>query len=327
MSEERILSASRIKTYEGCSWEYWCNYHLKLPSESNDGARRGSVCHLIFELLLHEKWKKYYDQIIDANSVWVVPSIKRLIYKTARAEKMTETSDNYDLCNEMILVGLKTDFFCTEGGGKLLKPEYEFNLKNENPKYSVRGFVDKASKNGKRLMICDYKTSARKFEGEEIEFNIQAMVYSLVGLKEDPECEPEAKFLFVKLPDPVVSIKYSKEELEGFEYYLAEVYEKINNFTEISAKANFAKKQPFPKKGQGFKGPLKCAMYCHKPGQKKKNGDIMWHCPFKFPYDYYATEKDGKVVETALNKKDLKKAGKVVQKHYSGCPAFPEFQE
>jgi len=45
------LSASRIKTVEGCSWLYWCKYKLKLPDASNDGAKRGSICHLIFEHL------------------------------------------------------------------------------------------------------------------------------------------------------------------------------------------------------------------------------------------------------------------------------------
>ena len=49
MSEpQTALSASRIKTAQSCSWLYWCKYKLKLPDTSNDGARRGSICHLIF---------------------------------------------------------------------------------------------------------------------------------------------------------------------------------------------------------------------------------------------------------------------------------------
>ena len=56
------LSASRIKTAESCSWLYWCKYKLKLPDRSNDGARRGSICHLIFELLGEPRRKKYFDK-------------------------------------------------------------------------------------------------------------------------------------------------------------------------------------------------------------------------------------------------------------------------
>ena len=54
------LSASRIKTAQSCSWLYWCKYKLGLPEKGNDGARRGSICHLIFEVLGVKKRKKYY---------------------------------------------------------------------------------------------------------------------------------------------------------------------------------------------------------------------------------------------------------------------------
>ena len=56
--KEKILSASRIKTLETCSWSYWCNYHLKLPQKQNEGALRGTVCHLVFEMLVKKKHKK-----------------------------------------------------------------------------------------------------------------------------------------------------------------------------------------------------------------------------------------------------------------------------
>ena len=45
------LSASRIKKAESCSWSYWATYKLKVPDRGNDGASRGWICHLIFELL------------------------------------------------------------------------------------------------------------------------------------------------------------------------------------------------------------------------------------------------------------------------------------
>ena len=61
---ETPLSASRIKTAESCSWLYWCKYKLNLPDKSNDGAKRGSICHLIFEVLGIKKRKKYFNKII-----------------------------------------------------------------------------------------------------------------------------------------------------------------------------------------------------------------------------------------------------------------------
>ena len=77
------LSASRIKTAQSCSWLYWCKYKLNLPDKSNDGAKRGSICHLIFELLGEKKRKKYYNKIIKAQDIFAVPSIKRLVMKHA----------------------------------------------------------------------------------------------------------------------------------------------------------------------------------------------------------------------------------------------------
>ena len=60
--KERILSASRLKTLETCSWSYWCNYHLKLPQKQNEGALRGTVCHLVFEMLVKKKHKKHFNK-------------------------------------------------------------------------------------------------------------------------------------------------------------------------------------------------------------------------------------------------------------------------
>ena len=59
------------------------------------------------------------------------------------------------------------------------------------------------------------------------------------------------------------------------------------------------------------------------PGQLKKNGDPMWHCEYKFAFDYYAlVNEEGEVLKTSYEK-DLQPSGeqKVMKKHYAGCPA------
>jgi len=67
--QSKVLSASRIKTLETCSWVYWNNYHTKVPQSQNDGALRGTICHTIFELLLSPKHKNHFDKIIKKNTV------------------------------------------------------------------------------------------------------------------------------------------------------------------------------------------------------------------------------------------------------------------
>ena len=77
----QILSASKIKTFEDCSWTYWAKYHLGLPDEANEGSARGSICHLIFELLMEDRHRKYYDTILEDHSIKNCPAIIRLINK------------------------------------------------------------------------------------------------------------------------------------------------------------------------------------------------------------------------------------------------------
>ena len=85
MSEPKTpLSASRIKTVQSCSWLYWAKYQLGLPDASNDGAKRGSICHLIFELLGEKNRKSIYQSLLKKKDVFSHKGIKRLILKHAK---------------------------------------------------------------------------------------------------------------------------------------------------------------------------------------------------------------------------------------------------
>ena len=103
-----ILSASRIKTLETCSWVYWNNYHAKIPQTQNDGALRGTICHTIFELLLNKKHNKNYKRIIKNGSISGDKAVSRLVKILSNKSKLEES--NYELLNQMIMVGLKHDF-------------------------------------------------------------------------------------------------------------------------------------------------------------------------------------------------------------------------
>lgn len=321
--KERILSPSRIKTLEVCSWEYWVKYHLKLPDDSNDGAKRGSCCHIVLECLLNKRHRKHFDVIVENQSISNSKPVYRLLKRLAVKEEL-DFEENFAMMEEMILVALDNDFFCE--GGELFKSEFEFLIDNENPKYKLKGIIDKMARYpNNKLGIFDYKTSKKKFEGEEIYANIQAMAYSLYGKKIEGFDRVLGEFLFLRHPeDPKVETEYTDEELKGLEFYLAYLYYKINNFTEKDALSSMAADKGFPKKEKGFCGLIKCGRATEK-GQLKKNGELMWHCPQKFPYDYYAViNKDGEVKRTAFKKDDLvaKDGEIIVIKHYAGCPAF-----
>jgi len=296
----KTLSASRIKTLETCSWVYWLNYHAKVPQSQNDGALRGTICHTIFELLLNKRHLKNYKRVIKKNSIDGDEAIARLVKKLAKQFDLKE--DNYKLLNDMILVGLKNDFFGE--GGEIVKPEYAFDIVNEEPKYHIKGFIDKPIKIKKEMHIIDYKSSKYKFRGDDLEANIQAMMYSLASKKLWPKLKPIVKFLFLRFPkQPIQELTFDDNQLKGFEHYLQHINEYVNNFDENSAQANFAVDS------------VKNKWMCQVGG---------WKCPYKDPYEYYVKVNDkGEIVETSLqnNFKNIK-GFKVETRKYEGCPKF-----
>jgi len=296
----KTLSASRIKTLETCSWVYWNNYHTKVPQSQNDGALRGTICHTIFELLLNKRHLKNYKRIIKKNSIDGDEGVARLVKKLSVKVKLDES--NYKLLNDMILVGLKNDFFGE--GGEIVKPEYDFDITNEEPKYHIKGFIDKPIKIKKEMHIIDYKSSKYKFRGDDLEANIQAMMYSLASKKLWPKLKPIVKFLFLRFPkQPIQELIFTDEQIKGFEHYLEHINDYVNKFNEESARANFAVDSQ------------KNKWMCQVGG---------WKCPYKDPYKYYVKVNDkGEVVETSLenNFKDIK-GFKVETRDYEGCPKF-----
>jgi len=304
---EKILSASRIKTLETCSWSYWCNYHLKVPQRSNSGAMRGTVCHLVFELLLKKRHLHHYKKILKYNGLEGSPAVDRLIKKHLKKDGILDDGESYELCDAMIVVGLQNDFIGE--GGKMEGVEERFLLENEEPEYKVMGFIDKLIKYTKgKVKIVDYKSSKYKFRGEELDSNIQAMVYTLAAKRKYPKAkEVLVEFLFLRFPRrPAQQIHVTEEQLRGFEYYMEHVFKVINSFTEQDAKTNFAESNP------------KVRWMC-KAGKT-------WRCPYLDPVDYYALlNEEGNVIKSAFKKSDLsaKPNEKIKKMKYEGCPAHP----
>ena len=298
--ESKILSASRIKTLETCSWVYWNNYHTKVPQTQNDGALRGTICHTIFEILLNPRHKHHYKKILKKNSITGSPAVVELVKKLKRKVKLDES--NFEILDEMIMVGLKHDFFGE--GGKIVKPEYPFEIKNESPKYHIKGFIDKPIKKTKEMHIIDYKSSKYKFRGDDLEANIQGMMYSLASLKIWPKLKPVVKFLFLRFPkQPIQELIFGENQIKGFEYYLEHINDYINKFDENSAKANFAVDND------------KNKWMCQTGG---------WKCPYKDSFEYFVKiDKNGQIIESSLDDNFKNLEGCTIQKKiYKGCPKW-----
>lgn len=327
------LSASRIDTYNICSWLYWALYHLKIPRSENDGAKRGTVTHLVLELLLKDRHKPNFDRIVSAKSIKGDKAIYKLIRKHCEKFKIWDI-ENVSLINKFILVGLKNDFFGNKSVKKIL-PEQEFTIsvddKESGKKYCITGFIDKifikeSKTKATFIEIFDYKTSSEKFEGEKADFNIQDYIYNIAARNLFPEAEDYSfNFLFLKFPkDPLVKQKkLEDDDVEGFEYYLTELQSNIDNFDEKLARSNFAADKGYPK--EGFSGLLKCG-YGKFPGHiKPTTGEPYYVCEAKWPFDFWVVENEkGEIVDSAKDPSLLKtKNGQTIKKkRYEGCPKF-----
>lgn len=325
---DSTLSASKLKTLQKCSWLFWCNYGpWNLPQKSNDGARRGTCVHKLYECLLNPRHKKHYKEIVEKKSIKGLPVVEKFVRKQMQKEGIaadhdTKGNHNFNLIDRMILVGLLYDFYCETG--KLEKAETAFSYANKDIGYTIRGIVDKISKHGNELMIHDYKTSAKRFEGDDLKTNVQAMIYSLYA-KRVRKMDAIVRFVFLRFPEqPHQELKFNDKVLEGFEQYLAYISDYLKEFTIENAKSNLAAYQSYPKKGEGFKGPALCG-YGKYPGHVNKEGEVYWVCPFKWSFDYYALiNKSGKVVQTAFEEKELgiKEDHIIEKRYYAGCPAW-----
>jgi ATP-dependent helicase/DNAse subunit B len=305
INKEKIkLSASKIKTVEGCSWLYYSKYILKFPDTSNSGASRGTICHLIFELLLTDRHKKYFEDLCSGKAGIIKnPAIHRLILKNAKKLKVDD-EENLDLIYMMIQTGLQSDFFCN--GSLLVEAESEFKLEEEN--YIINGFIDKLAKfNDTDYKIYDYKSSKAKFSKEEIDFNLQNLMYSLAVFKTKGHI-PDVSFIFLKFKKQPIqeAPKPTEEQLEGFKAYLAYIAGYLSKFDEKNSTENLAANSPKKK------------WMCGSDVQGK------WICPSRLAATYYVgTDANDKYVRASLKREDLLNDAKVAlikKTEYKGCP-------
>lgn len=331
------LSASRMKTAQSCSWLYWSKYKLDLPDGSNDGAKRGSICHLIFEVLGEPRRKKIVSRIIKTKDVFSEPSIERLIMK--HAQKMgVDDEENIESIKEMTLNGILHDFYGKKNGKpteSISEKDFEITHQSDGVSYKIKGFIDKLFlyKNKKFALIRDFKSSKQKFKGKEISDNLQDYMYSLAVRHMYPDyVNRQSEFLFLKFAlgseesDGVIKMDIiSEEDLDGFEIQLTEIQKYLDNFSEKDAVKNMAASQPFPS-DNSFSGPLQCG-FAKTKGQLKKDGTLMWHCPMKFDFDYYVVyDESDKMLKSYLESEWdsslVPKNGRFEKKHYEGCPKF-----
>jgi hypothetical protein len=326
---ELTLSASKIKLIKSCSLKYKYNYIDKVPQAPNDGNRVGDCVHIVFECLAKPRHYPIYEDLITKRTIKSNKAVDRFVRSYIKKSKIS--TDYYEKIDRFIIIALENDFFCKPG--KLLGAEIPFDIRSENPRFRVLGFMDQVAEyDGGWIRVKDLKTQKRLMEGDDKESNLQHQIYSLAA-KEIYGYDKKVvvDFLMVNFADNADELWFRPERvsdiaIEGLKEYLAMMYSKIENFTEKDAWENVAAKQPWPKEGTGFHGPLQCGRYSTYKGQvSPKTGLEYFACPFKHEVIYYAIiDEGGKKLKTALNKNELKKKkGQKIKKFiHNGCEHF-----
>lgn len=296
-------------------------YVVGIKGGDNDGSRRGSIVHKVFECLLKSRHKKHYDLIMEKGSAFKSAVVVRLIAKMARSMNLSEYDDkgnhNIELIDSMIMIGLSCDFYCK--GQELEKAEAEFYYEGSN--YIIRGALDKIAK-GERYTIFDYKSSERKYVGEDEEFNVQSLMYSLWFYRER-KAIPFFRFIFLRFKDdPYIDKEFTEEQIKGFEDYLVYISDYLQHFNYQKAVSNLAATKGYPKDGS-FSGMLACG-YGKYPGHiKPTTGKPYYICAFKHPKKFYfIKDYNGDVKYTTDNTHDiiLENGDSFEEFSYGGCP-------
>lgn len=360
MSEEKKelkkLSPSRIETLGTCSWSYWCNYHLMLPNESNSGSATGSAVHNLCETLAknRKKHESKVNKIIEAGTVKAAPAVDRYLkilcakegYPYSREILNKDKSAIVlveDYVDPFVVVALKEEFYGREGEETLVELEHTLDYEDQERglRFIVRGFIDKVHiKKNKRgtvtsARVRDYKTSKTKFDispkGKVLHQNLIYTMFAKDLWKKAKEFSMEYIFLQFPKNPMLIPPQVDDDIIEGYKYYLSDVFKKVNNFTINDAYEKFA--------ADDYQGKFLCgkdgfASITDKKTKRKIQTEFpAWKCIYKDPYEYFALSKNGKILRTAKKQEDLKLTQeenmgliggelKLEKMWYKGCPAY-----
>lgn len=343
------LSASRIKTAQQCSWVYWCKYKLGLPDKSNLGAKKGTICHNVFELLGDKRHKKHFNLITKGGEVSCSRAVERLVNTYAKKLGVTEREDFEDM-DSMIVSGLLYDFFGEDEGKPteaISEKSFDIKVDDGEKRYRIRGFIDKLFLYSKKrkAIIRDFKSSKQVFKGKEIEDNMQDLMYCLaVKHIYSKYKNRKAEFIFLKFDlgknlfdEPgkgVVQMEsLSDDELEGFEHQLTMYQSYLESFDEEAGKSNYAAEQHAENRGYPKDGTFGGRLQCGREGYKKSKGEFVldkkgdkvpaYICQYRLPFKYWVIlGKDNKVKRSAYSKDELniKDGESSEERYYEGCP-------
>lgn len=271
--EPRRVSASRLAAIEQCTMKFYLNEILGLPEKVWQRTSAGSCAHSILELLRRDKWREYHDKVKDAQTIYVIPAMARLVRAWAYREKMSDeiVADIDSMC----LVAINHSDFLDEDAVERFEPEHEFKITLPNGAV-LKGFLDRFARLKDVFRITDYKSSRNKKTKAEVVDNYQSLCYQLfVWLTY--KMPAEVRYIFLRHPPTktapakhlMITPPATEAQLKGFAHYVQYMWEWINSFTEEDAESNYCTDQGFCDRVCSFRVPFKY-MVVNKKGEKER---------------------------------------------------------
>jgi hypothetical protein len=169
----------------------------------------------------------------------------------------------------------------------------------------IKGFIDDMARYKDKFVIRDYKSQKDKFSDDELEHNIQAIIYQLY-VWEKFKMPAVVEFVMLrhpskkKKPNNHLQIVEPKNvpQLMGLKAYLDHMYFVVNSYGLSEAFSNFCSKDSF----------------------------CQYVCQFKNPFNYQSVvDKNGEMrYNLPLDKEpeNLEPGDSVIIKKYAGCPKY-----
>jgi hypothetical protein len=306
MSKQVRLSASTIKTFINCSYLFYQNYIKLVPQKQHESLPKGTLVHLVLELLLLKpKRKEMVQSILKFQSINSTPALARFVHKRL-AKYNLDSSLVFKEIESWIITGLRNEYFGSTINGvkpKLLT-EQQFSLPLND--YEITGTIDKIAIFDDELIIYDYKSSKQKFSGEDKEANIQAMLYLWAARQLFPGKKKYSfKFVFLRFPrNPIQEHTYSEIQIDGFTSWIEYILPLMANMDAHAAHANFAADD-------------KNKSWLCKAG-------ATWKCPYLEAFEYFqVTDEKGNFVRNSLTiPLNVPLNHRISKKTYEGCARF-----
>lgn len=212
------LSASSIKCFYQCEYQFHLHYNLELPEERevHPLTRMGSSLHLMSENATNAILTK-------------TGSTNPLDYKLEACKEFKVLPEHMSLLDQFVNNLNTWGYWRNINNCAGVEIEFDFNLTDGT---LVKGFIDRLDLMGDTADIIDLKTQKSLFEPEELAHNWQARIYNIAVRKKYPSVTNKLAVSFWVVRHHVQKVYLTAEDAVSDELELVKVAAEIRGCTD-----------------------------------------------------------------------------------------------